>query len=82
MSNNSVFNFEVDSELFEGIKRLEKLLGFELGNGISVKAKKCDKNGVCHLYNRENYLKGESIWQRMTNFQEKEMRRRWNVIIA
>ena len=46
MSNNSVFNFEVDSELFEGIKRLEKLLGFELGNGISVKAKKCDKNGV------------------------------------
>lgn len=39
-------NFKVDKEFFEGISRLSSVLGYELGDGITVTAEACDKCGV------------------------------------
>ena len=39
MKTNLLFNFKTDSELLCGINRLSSLLGFELGNGITVTAR-------------------------------------------
>ena len=46
MKNKLNFNFTVDGELLCGINRLCGILGFEIGNGITVTAHKGDKNGV------------------------------------
>ena len=42
------FNFNVDSSFENGIARLSKFLGFELGDGINVKAQCGDKIGVSY----------------------------------
>ena len=40
------FNFIGCEEFLEGIKRLSPVLGFEIGSGITVEAKKADRIGV------------------------------------
>ncbi len=40
------FNFNVDKEFYKGIERLSSLLGFEIGEGISVCAECGDRIGV------------------------------------
>ena len=44
--NKPTFNFSVPSDLLVGINRLSPVLGFELGDGITVFCEYGDKNGV------------------------------------
>ena len=52
-------NFKVDKDFEIGIKRLEKLLGYECGDGITVYAEQGDKigvtlsDGVARIYYRD-----------------------------
>ena len=46
MQDKLVFKFDVDGEFLCGIERLKPLIGFETGDGITVRAEKCGKNGV------------------------------------
>ena len=41
------FKFEIEKELLLGVERLQKVLGFEIGDGLTVRAKQGDKLGVC-----------------------------------
>lgn len=47
MSNKTLnLNFNVDKDLLVGVERLKKVIGYELGEGITVKAEMGDKLGV------------------------------------
>jgi len=46
MNNTLKFSFNVDSDLMVGIERLKNVLGYEIGEGISVTAVKGERLGV------------------------------------
>ena len=62
------FNFEVSDEFEEGIRRLSGVLGYEIGDGITVKAERADrsgvilKNGVATIFYERKHL----VWRQLS----------------